>query len=68
MVQSGGKTPADQINARFAVRVKTAVYEPVTTTLACLVTHIWLPLRTVQYTEMFLYDQLEYNIMQPSKL
>ena len=52
MVQSGGLTPADQINARFAVRVKTAVYESVTTTLACLMTHIWLLLRKVQYTDV----------------
>jgi len=47
-MQSDGRTPADQINARFVVRVKNmAVDEPVTTTIASLMTHIWLLLLKV---------------------
>jgi len=40
-MQSDGRTPADQINARFDVRVKNmAVDEPVTATLASYDAHL----------------------------
>ena len=48
MVLADDRTPADQINARFVVRVKNmAVDEPVITTLSSLMTHIWQLLLTV---------------------
>jgi hypothetical protein len=48
ITQSDGTTPADQINARLAVRVKNkTVDEHVPTTPASLKTHILLLLLTV---------------------
>jgi hypothetical protein len=38
--------------------ISVAVDEPVTTTKACLMTHIWLLLGTKSNTLMYLYNQL----------